>query len=156
MIWCWCKFFGKLVLFQGMCMEFRDKIMLKCSLEMSCRLLTAKSWSTPASPHQPAFMGNCMTISQRCLPCPPSRWVSLCVLCPRMIGLMVVLLTIFWDGECVFSTIWVGVILGNGCETHGQNYVPLFQGSKATVQFHYSNWVVCIKCYRLFIRNTMV
>ena len=34
--WCWCKFFGKLVLFQGMCMEFRDKIMLQCSWEVKC------------------------------------------------------------------------------------------------------------------------
>ena len=31
--WSWCAFFGKLVLFQGTCMEFRDKIMLQCSPE---------------------------------------------------------------------------------------------------------------------------
>ena len=31
--WSWCAFFAKLVLFQGTCMEFRDKIMLQCSPE---------------------------------------------------------------------------------------------------------------------------
>ena len=33
------------------------------------------------------------------LSCSSSRWVSPCVLNPLMIGLMVVLLTFFWDGE---------------------------------------------------------
>ena len=46
--WCWCKFFGKLVLFQKMCMLLRDKNMLQ-------------------------LFGSCLTISQTCLPCPPSR-----------------------------------------------------------------------------------
>ena len=32
--WCWCKFFGKLVLFQGICMEFRGKIMMQCFQEV--------------------------------------------------------------------------------------------------------------------------
>ena len=32
--WSWCAFFAKLVLFQGTCMEFRDKIMLQCSPEV--------------------------------------------------------------------------------------------------------------------------
>ena len=101
--------------------------------EMSCRLLTAKPWIPPASPHQPASMGSFLTISQTCLPCPSSRRVSLCVLFPRVIGLMVVLLTFFWNGECRFSTVGVGVTLGNRCGIQGQNYVPSLQGSKVTV-----------------------
>ena len=48
-----------------------------------------------------------------------------------MIGLVVVLLTFFCDGECGFSTVGVGGILGNGCRIQGQNYVALLQGSKA-------------------------
>ena len=55
---------------------------------------------------------------------------SLFVLCPLMIGLSLVLLTCFWDSECGFSTVGVGVILGNGCGIQGQNYVALLQGSK--------------------------
>ena len=50
-----------------------------------------------------------------------------------MIGLMVVLLTFFWNGECHFSTVGVGVTLGNRCGIQGQNYVPSLQGSKVTV-----------------------
>ena len=44
-----------------------------------------------------------------------------------MIGLMVLLLTFFWAGEYGFSTVGVGVILGNGCRIQGQNYVALLQ-----------------------------
>ena len=33
---CWCKFFGELVLFEGMRMEFRDKIMSHYSREVKC------------------------------------------------------------------------------------------------------------------------
>ena len=50
-----------------------------------------------------------------------------------MIGLMVVLLTCFWDGECCFSFVGVGVILGNGCEIQGPNYVPSLLGSNSMV-----------------------
>ena len=35
---------------------------IKARLSM-CRLLTAKSWSTRGASHQPAFMGNCLSIS---------------------------------------------------------------------------------------------
>ena len=38
--------------------------------------------------HQSVFMGSCLTISHMCLSFLPSRRVSLCVLCPLMIGLM--------------------------------------------------------------------
>ena len=58
-------------------------------------------------------------------------------------------LTFLWDGECGFSTVGVGVILGNGCGIQVQNYVASLQGSRATAGFNYSSWVVCIKCYRL-------
>ena len=70
-----------------------------------------------------------------------------------MIGLMVVLLTLFWNGECGFSTVGVDVVLGNVCGVQGQNYIPSLQGSKATVWFHCINWVVCITCYRLSVRT---
>ena len=46
---CWCKFFGKLVLFQGMCMEFRDKTMLQCPREVKCH--TDCSWLNPGAHH---------------------------------------------------------------------------------------------------------
>ena len=45
-----------------------------------------------------------------------------------MIGLMVVLLMIFWDGECGFSTVGNGAILANGCGIQGQN----------------RSWILCI------------
>ena len=54
------------------------------------------------------------------------------------------------DGECGFSTAGVGVFLGNGYGIQGQNYVASLHGSKVTAGFHYSSWVVCIKCLRLF------
>ena len=38
MSWCLCKFFEELVLFQGMRMEFRDKIMLRSSQEVNSRV----------------------------------------------------------------------------------------------------------------------
>ena len=61
-----------------------------------------------------------------------------------MIGLMVVLLTISEDGDYGVSTVGVGVILGNGCEIKGQNYVTLLQGSDATVRFYYRSLILCI------------
>ena len=39
-------------------------------------------------------------------------------------------LTFLWDGECGFSTVGVGVILGNGCGIQVQNYVASLQGSR--------------------------
>ena len=53
-----------------------------------------------------------------------------------MIGLSLVLLTCFWDSECGFSTVGVGVILGNGCGIQVQNYVASLQGSRATAGFN--------------------
>ena len=60
---------------------------------------------------------------------------------------------IFWDGECDFSTVGFGVILGNGngCGIQGQNYVALPLGSNAAAGFHYSSWVVCILGYKLYL-----
>ena len=45
-------------------------------------------------------------------------------------------LTFLWDGECGFSTVGVGVILGNGCGIQVQNYVASHQGSRATAGFN--------------------
>ena len=45
--WCWCKFFGKLVLFQGMRTEFKDKIMLQCSWKVKC--CADCSWLNPVA-----------------------------------------------------------------------------------------------------------
>ena len=56
-------------------------------------ILSAKSQSARGASHQPVFMGSCMTISHMCLPCLSSRRISPCVLCPLLVGLMVVLLT---------------------------------------------------------------
>ena len=56
-----------------------------------------------------------------------------------MIGLMVVLLTYFWDGEYGFSTMVDDAILGSWCGIQGQNHVALFQGSEATAGFFYSS-----------------
>ena len=52
------------------------------------------------------------------------------------IGLTVVLLT-FRDGECGFSTVGVGAILGNERGIQEQNYVALLQGSGMTAGFYY-------------------
>ena len=70
-----------------------------------------------------------------------------------MIGLIVVPLIFFWNVESGFSTVGVGVILENECGIQGQNYVASLQWSKVTVGFHYSNWVVYIKCYRFPAMN---
>ena len=80
-----------------------------------------------------------MTISHKCLPCPPSRWVSICVLFPLTVRIMKVLLTFFQDNEYGFSTMNVGAILGNGCGIQGQNFVALLQGNEMTSGFHYRN-----------------
>ena len=98
--------------------------------------------------HQPAYMGNCLTIWQTCLPCPPSGRVSPCIPCPLIIGLMVVLLTFFGCDEYGFSTVGVGVILGNRWWIQEQNYVELLQGSGMTAGCHYKDQILCI-CFRL-------
>ena len=120
---------------------------------ISFRLLTAKSWSAKGASHQPAFMGNCLTFSYMYLPCPPTstRWVSPCILCPLMIGIMVVLLTFFDYGEYCFSTVRVVVTLGNACRIQGQNYAVLLQGSDVT-GFHYNDWILGIWYFRLKAR----
>ena len=47
-----------------------------------------------------------------------------------MIGLIVVLLTYFWDGEYGFSTVRVGAIRENECRIQGQNYMHYSRGVK--------------------------
>ena len=53
---------------------------------------------------------------------------------------MVILLTVFEDGEYGFSNVRVGAILGNWRGIQGQYYVALLQGSEMTAEFHYRNW----------------
>ena len=110
----------------------------------TCRLLTAKSRSVREASHQPAFIGNCLTISHTCLPCQPSRRDSPCVLCLLMIGLTVGLLTLFGGSEYGLSIVGVPAVLGNGCGIQELNYVALLQGSEMTARFHYSNRILCI------------
>ena len=57
---------------------------------------------------------------------------------------MVVLLTFFWDGRYGFSTVRVGVILGNGRGIHGQNCVEILQGGAMAAGFCYRNWILGI------------
>ena len=148
-------FFGEFVLFQGMSMEFRDKsvshALFQGSEIKSWRLLTTKSQSLRGAYHQSNFMGSFLNISQICLPCPLSRWVSLFY--APIIGLvmMVLLLIYFWDGEYGFSTVGVGAILGNGCGIQEQNYVALIQRSETTAEFHCRSWILYIKCYRFIL-----
>ena len=64
-----------------------------------CRLPTAKFQSARGASHQPAFVDSSLIISHTCFPCPPSRWISPCVLFSLMIWLIVVLLMFFLHGE---------------------------------------------------------
>ena len=41
------------------------------------QIASSKSQSMRGASHQPAYMGSCLTITHKCLPCLPSRWVSL-------------------------------------------------------------------------------
>ena len=92
-------------------------LILSAKLFLSlCRLL----WLNPVrrTSHQPAFMGNCLTISHTCLSCLPSRWVSLCLLYPLMIELngglvddflhMVSMLLVPWGVDAILGT-WYGI-----------------------------------------------
>ena len=89
-------------------------------LQVACRLLTAKSWSVRGASHQPAFMGSCLTISHKCLSCLPSRWVSPCLLCPLIIGLMVVLLAFFGMASMVL-VLWE-LVLFYGMDVEFKGY----------------------------------
>ena len=80
--------------------------------------VSAKSRSARGASHQPAFMGNCLTISHMFLPCLPSRWLSPCGSVDFYLR-MVSMVLVPWR---------VGAILGNGCGIQGQNYVVLRQG----------------------------
>ena len=46
----------------------------------------------------------------------------------------------FGCGECGFSTVEVGVILRNGCEIQGRNFLELLQESEMAVGCHCRNW----------------
>ena len=110
----------------------------------SCRLLRLNPGTRGAS-NQPAFMGNCLTISHTCFPCLPSRWVSTCVLCPLIVGLNVCSVDIFLSIVSMVLVPWaVGTILGNGYGIQGKDYVALLQTSEITAGFHYRNWILDI------------
>ena len=57
---------------------------------------------------------------------------------------MVLLIFFNGDGECCFSNVGVGAILGNEREIQKQNYFALLPGSKMTAGFHYRNWILAI------------
>ena len=46
----------------------------------------AKSWSANGASQQPAFMGNCLTISNICLPCPLVDELALVFYAPLRLG----------------------------------------------------------------------
>ena len=81
--------------------------------------------------------------------------IPLCVLCPLMIGLMVVWLKGFFGIVSMVLVLWeVAAILGNACGIKRQNYVALLQGSEMSAGFHYRNFILCISCFRLIASNT--
>ena len=105
-------------------------------------IASAKSWVVGGASHQPAFMGSCLTISHMCLPCLPGGGLaSPCVLWPLVIGLMVVLLTLFFSWWVWFYLWSVDAILGNGCGVEGQNYVVLLQGCTVYAEFRYRDLI---------------
>ena len=64
-----------------------------------------------------------------------------------------VLLTFWRNVEYSFSTVEVGAILGNGCGIQGQNYIALLHGCEVTARFHYKDWILGIKRFRLIAMN---
>ena len=139
---CWYKFFGELVIFQVIRVEFRDKIMSHCSWEVKsshddCAQLKPRPWGEDLI--RLSWLAAWLLMS----------WSFLCSL---IIGLvmMVLPLTYFWDGEYRFSTAGIGAILGNGCGIQGQDYVALLQGIETTAGFHHRSYILCI-CYRLIL-----
>ena len=95
--------------------------------------------------HQPAFMGNCLTISYTCLLCVPGRLISSSVLCPLVVELNVGSTNVFLRMVSMVLVPWgVGAILGNWYEIQGQNYVALLQGSEIKAGFHYRDWILDI------------
>ena len=107
---------------------------------MCCILLMAKSWSANGASQQPAFMGNCLTISNICLPCPLVDELALVFYAPLRLGY--VLSTFFlgggWSG---FSTVGVGAILGNECTIQDQNYIALLPRNEVIAGLHYKDWI---------------
>ena len=118
-------------------------------------IASAKFRRARGASHQPVFMGSCLTISHRFLPCLSSRTVSLCVLCSLMIGLMRNGGPV--DVFCMVSVVivlWeVTTILGNGCGIQGQKYVAWLQGSKIPLGFHDRNLILGIQCFNLITLN---
>ena len=109
------------------------------------QIALAKSRSARGAFHQPAFKGNCLTISHTSFPYLPSKLVSPCALCPLMIGLNSGSVDVFLRMVSMVLVMWgVGAILGNGYGIQGLNYLALLQGSEITAGFHYRNWILDI------------
>ena len=70
---------------------------------MCCILLMAKSWSANGASQQPAFMGNCLTISNICLPCPLVDELALVFYAPLRLGSVDIF---FWGGDGMVLVPW--------------------------------------------------
>ena len=94
----------------------------------SCWLLQLNHGAWGGGSHQPTFMGSCLTTSHRCLPCLPSRWISLV---DGFFAWWMILL--LWEDAA---------ILWSGYGIQRQNYVALFQGSKMSAGFYSRNLIL--------------
>ena len=63
----------------------------------------AKSWSANGASQQPAFMGNCLTISNICLPCPLVDELALVFYAPLRLGSVDIF---FWGGDGMVLVPW--------------------------------------------------
>ena len=61
-----------------------------------------------------------------------------------MIGLMIVLLTLFWIVSMVLVLWGVDGILWNGHGTSGQDYVVSLQESEISAEYHYKGLILGI------------
>ena len=67
-----------------------------------------------------------------------------------MIGLMVVMLTIFFTcGELVLVLWGAGPVLRNVYGIYGQNDVALLKGSEMSAGLHFRNLILNINCCRI-------
>ena len=88
-------------------------VMVLWKLLNTCRLLTTKSRSAREA------LGSQLSWVAVCPVYLVDELVLVFYLCPLIIKLMVVLLRFLWDGECGFSTVGIGAILGNECGIQG-------------------------------------
>ena len=65
-----------------------------------------------------------------------------------MIGLMVVILMVFFTCEELVLILWgAGLFLRNGYGILGQNYVALFQESEMSAGLHSRNLILGLECF---------